>query len=321
MPNPKTEPELDSLLQRADDQLAVVVTTVHGVPRVSAYTLFSPVTDSASSLYLSVCDRLPEIAEAHAPRQNTQREPVPFSAISPISQNQAYLFATNPIPRTSTRDLLDTNRTIPPFALRTPSGTRIVHGTTRDASASVYIQAKKKYKPVAQKVRAVLGTCPEKFRIERNITGDPLASMPRLDPRPPAFVPTGRYTAERMEAFDRAHGSDFLWPEEKKLLHHFMCLHHDAFAWSDAERGCFKPEFFPPVEFPVLPHTPWVEKNIPIPPGLYKEVCTMLKKKIAAGVYEPSNSSYRSQWFCILKKDGKSLRIVHSLKLLNKVTI
>ena len=26
-----------------------------------------------------------------------------------------------------------------------------------------------------------------------------------------------------------------------------------------------------------------------------------------AGVYEPSNSSYRSRWFCITKKDGKSL--------------
>ena len=40
-----------------------------------------------------------------------------------------------------------------------------------------------------------------------------------------------------------------------------------------------------------------------------------------AGVYEPSNMSYRSQWFCILKKDGKSLRIIHSLEPLNKVTI
>jgi hypothetical protein len=47
----------------------------------------------------------------------------------------------------------------------------------------------------------------------------------------------------------------------------------------------------------------------------------MLKKKIEAGVYEPSNSSYRSRWFCVTKKDGKSLRSVHSLEPLNKVTI
>jgi hypothetical protein len=42
---------------------------------------------------------------------------------------------------------------------------------------------------------------------------------------------------------------------------------------------------------------------------------------VTAGVYEPSNSSYRSRWFCVVKKDGKSLRIVHSLEPLNRVTI
>ena len=47
----------------------------------------------------------------------------------------------------------------------------------------------------------------------------------------------------------------------------------------------------------------------------------MLKKKIAAEVYEPSNASYRTRWFCVLKKDGKSLRLVHSLEPLNAVTI
>ena len=46
-----------------------------------------------------------------------------------------------------------------------------------------------------------------------------------------------------------------------------------------------------------------------------------MKKKIDAGVFEPSNSSYRSRWFCVAKKDGKSLRIVQSLEPLNKVTI
>ena len=77
---------------------------------------------------------------------------------------------------------------------------------------------------------------------------------------------------------------------------------------------------FPPVKMPVVDHTPWVEKNFPIPPGLYKEMTALIKRKIDAGVYEPSNSSYRSRWFCVLKKDG-SLRIVHSLEPLNKVTI
>lgn len=62
-------------------------------------------------------------------------------------------------------------------------------------------------------------------------------------------------------------------------------------------------------------------KNIPIPPGLFDEVCQIIKSKWDLGVYEPSNSSFRSKWFTVVKKDGKSLRIVHSLEPLNTVTI
>ncbi|OBZ76152.1 hypothetical protein A0H81_03901 [Grifola frondosa] len=93
---------------------------------------------------------------------------------------------------------------------------------------------------------------------------------------------------------DHAHGGDFLWPEERKLLHHFISLHHDAFAWNDSKHGRFRTDFFPSIEFPVIPHKPWVQCNIPIPPSIYDEVCGIIKKKIAAGVYEPSNSLYRS---------------------------
>jgi hypothetical protein len=55
----------------------------------------------------------------------------------------------------------------------------------------------KKYKPVADKIKPILGQLPAKFRIQRNITGDPLKDMPTLNPHPPDFVPTDRYTAER----------------------------------------------------------------------------------------------------------------------------
>jgi hypothetical protein len=130
-----------------------------------------------------------------------------------------------------------------------------------------------------------------------------------------------RYTEERMQNFDKAHEGDFLWPEERKLLHHFMMEQNQGFAWDDSERGRFKDEFFPPIVIPALPHVPWVDKNIPIPPGIYAEVCRVIKTKLDAGVYEPSNSSYRGKWFCVVKKDGKSLRLVHSLEPLNKVTI
>ncbi|CDO78131.1 hypothetical protein BN946_scf184860.g3 [Trametes cinnabarina] len=155
------------------------------------------------------------------------------------------------------------------FSYETEEGSYTVTPRGECEPASILLTTKKKYKPVAKKVRASLENCPEKFHIERNITGDPLATMPELNPQ------SSRVLAYRT--------GDFLWPEERKLLHDFMCKHNDGFAWSDSERGCFKPEFFPPIEFPVLPHTPWVEKNIPIPPGLYKEVCEILKKMITAG--------------------------------------
>lgn len=182
------------------------------------------------------------------------------------------------------------------------------------------LATKKKYKPVALKVRPVIGELPAKFRIIRNIIGDPLANLPILNPNPPPFTPCGRYTLERKEIFDKLNPG-FLLPAERDLIHHFMSLHQDAFAWDDSERGHFREDFFPPIEIPVVPHTPWVLRNIPIPPGIYDEVCAVIKRKIDAEVFEPSNSSYRSRWFCVVKKDGKSLRIVQSLEPLNKVTI
>ncbi|KAF7344735.1 DNA/RNA polymerase [Mycena venus] len=86
-------------------------------------------------------------------------------------------------------------------------------------------------------------------------------------------------------------------------MHHFMCLQNEAFAWQDSERGSFRTDFFPPVDIPVMPHTPWVQRNIPIPPGIYDQVCKLIRTKIDAGV------------------DGTSLRIVHALEPLNAVTI
>ena len=178
----------------------------------------------------------------------------------------------------------------------------------------------KKYKPVDMKVRPVYGTLPEEFRIVRNITGDPLAGMPQLSPTPPEFSPKGRYTQERMEDFDKAH-PDFWWPEERKLMHHLMAEQNEAFAWVESERGKLREDFFPPVKIATRAHEPWVQGNRPIPPYLFDMVCDLMRSKIEAGVYEPSSSSYRSRWFCVLKKDGKSLRIVHSLEPLNAVTI
>ena len=189
-----------------------------------------------------------------------------------------------------------------------------------ESYAMTVLLPKKKYKPVALKVKPVIAGVAERFRIVRNIRGNPLEDLPILDPNPKPFIPTGRYTQERRDKFDEVHSEDFLWPAEREILHDFMCKQNEGFAWNDSERGHFREDFFPPIVFPLVDHIPWREKNIPIPPGLYKDVCDLIRRKIEAGVYEPSNSSYRSRWFTMAKKDGK-FRIVHSLEPLNKVTI
>ena len=191
----------------------------------------------------------------------------------------------------------------------------------RDESPTASAFVTKKYKPVALKVKPVYAELPGRYRIKREITGDPLAGMPQLNPRPPDFVPTGRYTQERKEDMDKVHQGDFLWPEERKLVHHVIMEQDQAFAWDDSERGRFREDFFPPVVMPTVEHRPWVYRNIPIPAGIFDEVCRIVQRKIEAGVYEPSNASYRSRWFTVAKKDGKNLRIVHSLEPLNAVTI
>jgi hypothetical protein len=186
---------------------------------------------------------------------------------------------------------------------------------------NLFLSTKKKYKPVAKKVRPVIGELPEKFRIEHKIISNPVDDLPTLNLNPLPFTPTDRYTLERRDQLDKNHPGNFLWPVERDLMHNFMLAHDSGFAWSEEERGSFWTDFFPPVDFPVVPHTPWVERNFPIPPGIYEDVCAIVQKKLAAGIYEPSNSSYRSCWFCVLKKDGKALCPVHSLKPLNHVTI
>ena len=119
---------------------------------------------------------------------------------------------------------------------------------------------------------------------------------------------------------DKAYKGDFLLPEERKLLHHLMMEQNQAFTWDETEKGHFKEVYFPPVKIPVIEHTPWQLKNMPILPGIYAQVIEAVRRKIASGIYEPSNLSYQSRWFTVAKKDG-SLHLVHDLQPLNAVTI
>ena len=104
-----------------------------------------------------------------------------------------------------------------------------------EAKPPLAIYVGKKYKPVALKVRPVATELPSRFRVVREIKGDPLENIPQLPTWPSDFKPVGRYTAERQEDFDKVHAGGFLLPEERKLVHQFMCLQNGAFAWTDTE--------------------------------------------------------------------------------------
>ena len=108
--------------------------------------------------------------------------------------------------------------------------------TILDARPPLAIFAGKKYKPVALKVRPVETELPSRFRIVRNIQGDPLQDLPQLPTHPLPYKPTGRYTEERKDVIDRAHPGDFLLPAERALMHSFMSIQNAAFAWCDPER-------------------------------------------------------------------------------------
>jgi hypothetical protein len=112
----------------------------------------------------------------------------------------------------------------------------------------------------------------------------------------------------------------FLWDQEIDLIGWIARTYETAIAWDDSEKGRFREDYFPPVKIPVVDHVPWVRPHTRIAPAMKEKVFAEVKRKIATGVYEPSNSSYRSGWFTVPKKD-EGLRIVHNLEPLNAVTI
>ena len=175
------------------------------------------------------------------------------------------------------------------------------------------------YKKVAKRVHPIAASLPEDFRIIRRRPEDPLLTLPTLPTLPPPLTPGDRLTQERFDALD-LNPFSFLWPEEVKLAAHILKVNEKALAWTEVERGRFRDDYFSPVKIPTIAHTPWVHKNIPVPTGLLDKVIDIFKEKIAAGVYEPSDASYPSRWFCVPKKNG-SLRLVHDLQPLNAVTI
>ena len=209
--------------------------------------------------------------------------------------------------------------TPPPLAISGLSATSLSEHLLQDAFDYDPVRRVLAYKKVANRIKPVATTMPAHARIIRRFPEDPLLSLPTLLPKPPNFTPGTRLTKERMDDLG-IFKNEFLWPDEQKLAAHVLAINELALAWDETEKGRFRDDYFPPVIIPTIEHTPWVHRQPPIPPGIRDEVIALIKAKIASGIYEASNSSYQSAWFCVAKKNG-SIRIVHNLQPLNAVTI
>jgi transposase InsO family protein len=176
-----------------------------------------------------------------------------------------------------------------------------------------------KYKPVDRKVRPVPGVMPEEARTVRTFPSDPLEGYTKPDIDPPPFVDGERVTRERLNKLD-LFKSGFLWPQEVRIAEAVLKRREKSLAFSEADKGRFRDDYFTGYKFPVIPHEPWQEKPIPLPPAWRPGIHKLFKEKVANGTYEPTQSSYCSKWFAIVKKTGE-FRIVHDLQPLNAVTI
>lgn len=175
------------------------------------------------------------------------------------------------------------------------------------------------YKRIENRTKPVATTMPEECHIKRYPHPKPLEGMPELPKVPPKFVLGKRYTQKRRDKMN-VDPANFLWPQERELVYQFTLLHKTAFAWDETEKGSFLQKYFLAIKIPVIEHMPWVDRSIPIPPGIQPKVMQHLQDKIASGIYNLSNLSYRSGWFCVPKSNGK-IRIVHNLQPLNRVTV
>jgi hypothetical protein len=188
-----------------------------------------------------------------------------------------------------------------------------------DESPPYQIKKVYKYKRIDQRIRPIPSHIPSHLKVKREFPEDPLKNLPTLSFHPPEFEPTSKVTQERMASLKIDENPDLL-PEERKLLKHIIITNERSIAFDEHERGTFRSDYFSDYCMPVVEHIPWQDKNISLPRGYQDQIIDILKEKIAAGVYEQAQSSYRSRWFCVRKKNG-DLRLVHDLQKLNGVSI
>lgn len=298
---------------RSSSQLPLCSTSANSsIPVATTIACEAQDSKSESSKPLShICSdsSLNSLTEKH---QETPEKSENIDKAKNIDLEEIYTFMVSPL-----------DDSVPLFSLSQSSpsvateSVLAVSGAPPQRKGVVY---KKKYKQSHNKVRPVATTLPDEFRIVRHKNEKALDHCRPLPRIAPDFIPTPKFTQERMDAL-KLDPHHFLYPAELRLVQWVLAENERALAWDESEKGRFKDSYFDPVVIPTIEHIPWQQRNIPIPPGILDDVVKIIKDKIQSGVYEPSSSSYRSRIFCVIKKDGKSLRIVHDLQELNRVTI
>ncbi|MBW0574251.1 hypothetical protein O181_113966 [Austropuccinia psidii MF-1] len=85
-----------------------------------------------------------------------------------------------------------------------------------------------------------------------------------LSPKPPKFMVKSKMTQGRFELINLG-PPVWLSVEERSLLMIFIDLRKKSIAFNAEERGLLKYSYGKAYEIPVIPHTPWKRKPVPIP--------------------------------------------------------
>ena len=85
---------------------------------------------------------------------------------------------------------------------------------------------------------------------------------------------------------------NFLSSSEIDLLAYVVDTRQLAFAFTFAEKGIFKQEYYPDYEIPTIEHMPWQQLPIHIPKALEDVVQAELLEQKDASRFEDTTSSY-----------------------------
>lgn len=104
--------------------------------------------------------------------------------------------------------------------------------------------------------------------------------------------------------------------KEKDQLAALLTKHHSVFSADDEDYGCTDTVLH---QIPTGQAPPIRQRHRQIPPNLYREVKTLLKKMLESEIIQPSTSPWASPIVLVKKKDG-TIRFCVDYRQLNQVT-